>query len=186
MPTEENFKAYFFYLEINIRFFRSLLVLLKGELRELSDHESGVNDPMEPELSAKLSLVTKTLLPVLRIYSIWLTVNWAIFTAGLVQSTLGFHIDNFWSTYAETLSLLTTAFPTKNISRIDYMLEEDVEIISFVPLVKDKTAKVWMTEDGPRQKFSDKEIERLPPEIEMLGRIRGLLVDGLQIVVQNV
>ena len=140
----------------------------------------------ELALSAKLSLVTKTLLPVLRIYSTWLTVNWAVFTAGLAQSTLGLHIDDFWSTYAQVLSLLAVTFPTKNISKIDYMLEEDVDTISFVPLIKDKTTKIWMTDDGPRQKFSDAEVERLHPDIEMLGRIRGLLVDSLQIVVQDV
>ena len=160
--------------------------MIQRELRELSDYGPGLNDLTELALSAKLSMVTKTLLPVVRIYSIWLVVNWAVFTAGLVQSTLGLYIDDFWFTYAQTLSSLAAKFPTKNISKFDYMLEEDVETISFVPLVKDKTTKIWMANNGPRQKFSDKGVERLHSDIEMLGRIRGLLVDGLQIVVQDV
>ena len=186
LQTEESYKSYLFYLEINVKTFRSLLSLLLDELQDFVPNRSEEEALTELAVTDRLTLVTKILLPVLRIYSTWLTINWALFAAERAEVVLNSHIHELWSTYTQVLSLLASIFPTNHLPTVNYMLEEDVDTIGFMPLVVEKTMKKWRNDNTYKSKFSDREVERLPSDIEMLGRIRELLVDGAQIVDQKV
>ena len=183
---EESLKAYLFYLEINIMFFRSLLSLLSDELDNSAFNQTERKAMTELEVAAFLTPVTKVLLPALRLYSTWFKKNWVYLTARMAESTLSSQISELWCIYARVLSLLASLYPKKHVPDVDYMLEEEVDIIGFIPLFPDKMIEMSRNETAQRAKFSDKGVERLSPDIEMLSRIRELIVDGVQISNESV
>ncbi|KAH7347985.1 hypothetical protein BKA66DRAFT_601805 [Pyrenochaeta sp. MPI-SDFR-AT-0127] len=62
------------------------------------------------------------------------------------------------------------------------MLEEDTDTIGFQPLISPDTMKVWYIGDTVKQKWTD--LERNHPNVEMLMRVKDLLIDGL-LLTQN-
>ena len=186
MQTKENLKAYLYFLELNSRFFEALLNLLRDGLHTYAEKVSKTKDNSKAVLPEELFSKVQTILPLLRIYSAWFVINWALLTTDMTKSYLNSFIKELWVMYAQALTLLATLFPAESLPLTDYMLEEDVDTIGFIPLISEKTAKLWKMEEHVKPKFSDKDVKRLTHNNEMLGRIRELLIDGLQVVLNDV
>ena len=174
-------------MRLNIRTFFTLLQVLQPELERFAGEEavSGANGSNG---SDKITAVARRVLPGLRHYSSWLTIRAKLLIAQIGDSSLNVQTKELWKTYANTLTLLASTFPVHNLLGIDYLLEEDEDTLGFKPLDQESTvSRYYGQEPGIRKpKYHDHSIERHHPNIEMLGRIRDLLVDGLKLQLDEV
>src|SRR2546430_3124604 len=81
---------------------------------------------------------------------------------------------------------MTTTFDVGELPSLDYLLEEDLDTIAFTPLSTGPSADRYRSEDEAKPKIGDAGVHRLHPNQEMLARIRGLVLDGIQIVIEDV
>ncbi|KAL1388753.1 hypothetical protein HDK64DRAFT_270558 [Phyllosticta capitalensis] len=179
--SPERFRAYFFFLRFNIKTFNILLRILQAELERLTGED--VDGPDSQPLSEKVTAVARRVLPGLRLYSTWFLKNWSVLSAD-IEGSAHSKVDaqELWKAYAETLTLLASAFNAEFLPLEQYLLEEDVETLGFQPLLADNTKMRWFDGPVPKAKWSDDDVKRNHPNVEMLMRIRDLLVDGLELM----
>ncbi|KAF2641842.1 hypothetical protein P280DRAFT_479110 [Massarina eburnea CBS 473.64] len=182
-PPENIMKTYFYFLRLNVKTFFTLLQVMQPELERLSEgHDVTQNGDGEAQLSDKVTVVARRVLPGLRLYSIWFARYWEVLNANIADTLTKVEVQELWRSYAETLTLLASSFPVDQLPTDSYMLEEEIETIGFQPLVSPDTLKVWYNDGDLKPKGT--ELERNHPNVEMLMRVRELLVDGL-ILTQN-
>lgn len=179
--TRERIRAYFFFLRSNIKTFNILLQILQAELERLTGEDIDGSDSQP--LPEKITAVARRVLPGIRLYSTWFMKNWSVLSADLEGSAHSkVDAQELWKAYAETLTLLASAFHVSLLPMEQYLLEEDVETLGFQPLLADNTKRRWFDGSSPKAKWSDEDVKRNHPNDEMLMRIRDLLVDGLELV----
>lgn len=183
-PPPNILRTYFYFLRLNVKTFFTLLQVMQPELERLSEGDDVThhNGDRPPQLSDKITAVARRVLPGLRLYSTWFARFWNVLEASLADTLSKVEVQELWKSYAETLSLLASSFPADRLPSDSYMLEEDTDTIGFQPLVSPETLKLWYNGGDMKQKWTD--LERNHPNIEMLMRIRDLLVDGL-VLTQN-
>lgn len=176
-------RTYFFYLRLNVKTFFVLLQVLQPELDRLSEGDD-VRQLSErtTHLSDKITAVARRILPGLRLYSTWFQRYWQVLNANIADTLTTVDVQELWKAYAATLTLLASSFPVDQLPQESYMLEEDTETIGFQPLVSPDTMKLWYDGGVMKQKWT--ELERNHPNVEMLMRVKDLLVDGL-VLTQN-
>jgi hypothetical protein len=171
-------RAYFYYLRLNVKTFFTLLQILQSELERLSEgYDVTKNRDGAPQLSDKITVVARRVLPGLRLYSTWFSRYWHVLNANVAETLTTVEVQELWKAYAATLTLLASSFPADQLPNDNYMLEEDTETIGFQPLISPETMKLWYVDETMKQKWTD--LERNHPNIEMLMRVRDFLVDGL-------
>lgn len=185
-----NLRSYFYFLRLNVKTFFVLLQILQPELELLTGEDiNGSEDDQSQQLSDKVTAVARRILPGLRLYSAWFMNTWHILSAdieGFEGSVSKVEVQEMWKAYAETLTLLVSAFEPGHLPMEHYMLEEDVDAIGFQPLTTERTRKLWYLGQEPKPKWSDEGLERNHPNVEMLMRIRDFVVDGLQLTQDEV
>ena len=180
--SAEMVQSYFDLLRFNVVTFSTLLNILLGELERCAGENSQSNG--NKSRYAKLTIVTRRVLPGLRHYSSWLASNAAILTARVGDLALNIQVKELWTIYAHALTLLVSAFPVSELPPpVEYLLEEDEETLAFKPLDNDHAQHRYHSEvTGSRKpKWHDRGIQRQHPNIEMLGRVRDFLTDGMVI-----
>ena len=174
---------------MNIRTFFTLLQILQPELEPFVGKEgiTGV-DGSASNGSDKITAVARRVLPGLRHYSSWLTIRAKLLVAQVGESSLTVQMKELWKTYANSLTLLASTFPAQDLPAIDYLLEEDEDTLGFKPMENENTvSRYYDDESGTRKpKYHDHGIARHHPNVEMLGRIRDLLRDGLKLQLDEV
>jgi len=165
---------------------------LQPELERFAGEENTNADPGRPTTGLdKVTAVARRVLPALRQYSSWLVSNAAVLVAEVGDTSLNVQIKELWKSYASTLTLLATTFPVSELPSIDYLLEEDVDTLGFKPFTNDRTWKRYFQDQrrdtrDRKPKWNDRGVERHHPNVEMLGRIRDFLVDGLTLATDEV
>ena len=133
--------------------------------------------------STKITAVTRRVLPALRQYSSWLLSNAEILLAAQVgDNVLNVQIRELWKIYATALTLLTSTFFNPDMPQIEYLLDEDEDTVGFKPLDNKHTKRRYYDRanlDVLKPRYHDRGIQRHHPNVEMLGRIRDLLTDGM-------
>ena len=160
--------------------FVTLLQILRSELEQygradLQDHGNGSGSVM-------LTAITRRVIPGLRNYSSWLLLNATILAAGIWDTSLKFQIIEMWKIYAGTLTLLVSSFPVSTLPLpMEYLLEEDEDTLGFKPFDSEHVQRRYVDEvTGQRKpKWHDKGVNRQHPNLEVLGRIRDFLTDGM-------
>jgi hypothetical protein len=172
-------RTYFYYLRLNVKTFFILLQILQPELDRLSEGNDVKqhNGDRSTQLSDKITAVARRILPALRLYSTWFTRYWNVLNANIAETLNTVDVQELWKAYAATLTLLASSFPVDQLPQEDYMLEEDTDTIGFEPLIHPNTMKTWYNGETMKQKWTD--LERNHPNVEMLMRVKDLLVDGL-------
>ena len=171
-------RTYFMYLRLNVKTFFVLLQVLQPELERLSEADDVTkNGDRAAQLSDKITAVARRTLPGLRLYSTWFSRCWQVLNANIADTLTTVDVQELWKAYAATLTLLASSFPVDQLPEEDYMLEEDTDTIGFQPLVSPNTMKVWYNGGNMKQKWTD--LERNHPNVEMLMRVKDLLIDGL-------
>jgi hypothetical protein len=183
-PPEHIMRTYFYFLRLNVKTFFILLQVLQPELERLSeaDDVTQQNGDNARQLSDKITAVARRILPGLRLYSTWFARYWQVLNANIADTLTTVDVQELWKAYAATLTLLTSSFPVDQLPQENYMLEEDTDTIGFQPLMSPDTMKVWYNGEAMKPKWTD--IERNHPNVEMLMRIKDLLIDGL-LLTQN-
>lgn len=180
--SAETLRSFFFLQRLNVRTFFALLQVLLPELERSVSEDIESNGTASGSGSAKITAVTRRVLPALRQYSSWLLSNAEILVAQVGDNVLNVQIRELWKIYATTLTLLTSTFFVSELPQVEYLLEEDEDTIGFKPLDNDITKRRYY--DGlnlvvQKPKYHDRGIQRHHPNVEMLGRIRDLLTDGM-------
>jgi hypothetical protein len=183
-PPPNIMRTYFNYLRLNVKTFFILLQILQPELDRITEgndvkHQNG---DRATQLSDKITAVARRILPGLRLYSTWFTRYWNVLNANIADTLNTVDVQELWKAYAATLTLLASSFPVDQLPQEDYMLEEDTDTIGFEPLIHPNTMKLWYNGETMKPKWTD--LERNHPNVEMLMRVKDLLVDGL-ILTQN-
>lgn len=174
---------------MNVKTFFTLLQVLLPELeRFVSDDTQEDATGPRTSGSAKLTAVTRRLLASLRQYSSWLVSNASILAAQAGDASLSVEVREFWKIYASTLTLLASTFPVSELPSVEYLLEEDVDTLGFKPFMNEHTTRRYHSADSvsPRPKFYDQGVKRSHPNVEMYGRIRDFLTDGMFLQLQEV
>ncbi|KAF2437982.1 hypothetical protein P171DRAFT_177410 [Karstenula rhodostoma CBS 690.94] len=182
-PPTNILKTYFYFLRLNVKTFFTLLQVMQPELERSSEGDDVTqNGERAPQLSDKITAVARRVLPGLRLYSTWFTRFWHVLNANIADTLTKVEVQELWKAYAATLTLLTSSFPADQLPQDpseSYMLEEDIETIGFQPLVSPETMRVWYRDGDMKPKCTD--VERSHPNVEMLMRVRDLLIDGLML-----
>ncbi|KAL8781042.1 MAG: hypothetical protein Q9213_006187 [Squamulea squamosa] len=170
----QNENAFKSIQRLNIRTFSTLLQSLGGEYNNRTQERS--------KITSVVSTVRK-LLPGLRYYSAWLVSRAALLSVHLGDSTLDCFVKAFWTIYVDTTSLLLSATVIKDLPRLEYLLEEDVDIIGFRPLQEVQLEQKLSVSEALKRRFEHREvgITRQPPDIEMRCRIRDFIEDAISL-----
>ena len=156
--------------------------------RSVGEDAQGNGSTPSPKF-AKITAVTRRVLPALRQYSSWLLSNAEILVAQGGDNVLNVQNRELWKIYATTLTLLTSTFPVHELPHVEYLLDEDEDTIGFKPLDNENTRRRFYDGDNldmEKPKYHDRGIQRHHPNLEMLGRIRDLLTDGMILYLDNV
>jgi hypothetical protein len=171
------------YLTFNLKVFFVLLGILVSEFAD--QEEVATHDDISRDGSEKLTAVVRRALPALRHYSSWLRSSCSSLHRQTDETVVA-HVHEFWKRYAEALTVLTTTFDVADLPSVDYLLEEDLDTVAFIPLSSGISADRYREDDHTKPKIGDTGVQRLHPNQEMLARVRGLVLDGIQIVMGDV
>ena len=171
------------YLTFNLKVFFVLLGILVSEFTDLE--EAVGQDDTARDSSEKLTAVVRRILPVLRHYSSWLRSTCSSLHRQTDETVVA-HVREFWKRFAEALTVLTTTFDVFKLPLVDYLLEEDLDTVAFTPLSTRASADRYRKDGRIKPKNDDASVQRLHPNQEMLARVRGLVLDGIQIVFDDV
>ena len=181
-------QSYFFLQRLNVKTFFTLLQVLSPELERFVSEDVEENNKKSISGSARLTVVMRRVLPSVRQYSSWLMTNAPILTAQADDPLLSVEIKELWRIYASTLTLLASTFPVSELPPIDYLLEEDVDTVGFKPFSNEHTVRRYYSADTVSQKpkHYDRGVQRQHPNVEMYGRVRDFLTDGMFLQLQEV
>ena len=173
-------QAYLYFLRLNVKTMFTLLQVLQPEL-ECFAAESGSDTETTAKRSEKITAVARRVLPGLRQYSSWLNCSSTLLVAQVGDNTLDVEVKELWKTYANTLTLLAATFSASDLPAIEYLLEEDEDTLGFKPFESVNVQKRYCNPEtgSPKPLFHAADIKRQHPNVEMLGRIRDFLTDGL-------
>ncbi|KAL9014248.1 MAG: hypothetical protein Q9173_001090 [Seirophora scorigena] len=173
VQTELTFRS---FQRLNIRTFSTILRLLGTAYKSCAKaHGSEEVNAIAPAV--------RRLLPGLRYYSSWLMSRAALLSAYLSDLTMGLIIKGFWTTYVGTLSLISSTTSFDDLPRLDYLLEDDEEIIGFRPLQEEQLRQTPLHPAATtgKPKCHEQGIKRYHPNIEMLCRIRDFVEDAIRL-----
>lgn len=134
----------------------------------------------------ELSPVARRCVPAVRLYSSWLSENAPVLSTELNDSTVMTKLKEMWRLYA---ALLTTAAPLvlgKDVPALDYMIEEDIDTIGYLPLFKNTPGNPWFKANELKPRFNDEGVERHIPVAEALAELRDLVIAGTQAISEKV
>lgn len=188
--SQEILQSFYFFQRLNVKTMFTLLQVLQPEFEGLTGAETEDEDDVSPSTElTQISVVARRVLPGLRHYSSWLTSNTAILIDQQSRDTpLSVQIKELWKIYASTLTLLASTFPVSALTAIDYLLEEDEDTLGFKPFENER-AQGRYYQSGltiTKPKWHTNGMERQHPNLEMSGRIRDFLAEGLALAVDSV
>lgn len=169
------------FQRFNVRTFSLILRLLRVEC----DNQAALHGM---EKSGALPPIARRLLPCIRYYQSWLTSRAALLSIHLSDAVMGPLVQELWAVYAATLSSLVSITNFEDIPRLDYLLEDDEEVLGFRPLQDGQPEQRYidMVSQKPKPKCQAKGVKRHHPNIEMLCRVRDFVEDALELVQSDV
>lgn len=169
----------------------ALLEVLRPELEdsvsgeELPKNPDGLQSSRRPE---KISAIARRVLPALRQYSTWLVSRSSVI-ATTCDALLTPYVKDMWILYAQVLTKIASVFPVEELATVSYLLEEDEMTIGFMPL-RDPNLNIesdlYVDEDGTlKSRLTDPGIERNHPNVEMVARVRDIILCALTLYSEN-
>lgn len=122
-------------------------------------------------LALQLSSVVRRMLPTLRILSKWLKINVPYLRRHVDRSKMG-DLPGLWTKYTALMTKIAETFPIYNLPSLMGSLEEDIELIGFMPLSRTSTRA---------KRFEPKNSCE-----EHLMRVSDLSIDAILIIQQAV
>ncbi|KHN95118.1 Telomerase activating protein Est1 [Metarhizium album ARSEF 1941] len=165
---------YQFTLRFNALFISHFCAAFESELKEAASEDVGRDDPNT--LPTKITAMVETLLPVLRLYSMWLTACRSEVSAA--AQAFGGVIPRLIQNLARVFTLLCIFTYSQALSNCPYLLPEDLEIRGFRPLSEEtipQQCRCFCTEDDSPKTHLQDHSTRLEPSQENLARILDIL-----------
>lgn len=162
-----------------------MLELLRNDLSDLLMRGYPGQKVEADALAMQLSSSTAVVLPHLRIYNAWLRKNVSFIATLTDEASVRVH-QQFWYTYSQCLTVMAEVFPADALPDLPYLLEEDVDTIGFQPLHCDATRSIWYNDGKLRTPWHASSGTSRPTSAEVLFRIRGILVTGLELAFDSV
>ncbi|KAL6403753.1 hypothetical protein AUP68_13123 [Ilyonectria robusta] len=161
-------------LRLNSQFILTFSNVLEVELTDVVIREN--TDPKASAM-AKTSATIECLLPLLRIYTMWLAARrLEIFGAAAV---LGSAVPEMVKALAKVFTLLCTeTYTQENLATCPYLLPEDVKTRGLLPLSPDQVPEAcrsYFGENGDLKPHLPSKEKQLPPFQETLARILDIL-----------
>ncbi|EWY98635.1 hypothetical protein FOYG_03021 [Fusarium oxysporum NRRL 32931] len=161
-------------LRINAQFILAFCSALISELTNIVGREYPAS---EDPATAKSSPVIEALLPLLRIYGMWLAARrQEIFAAG---KALGTVLPDMMKAISKVLSLLCNeTYTQENLASCPYLLAEDVQTQGLLPLAPDQVPQAcrsYFSESGGLKPRLPSQERRLGTFQETLARILDIL-----------
>ncbi|KAH8683301.1 hypothetical protein BGZ60DRAFT_524629 [Tricladium varicosporioides] len=182
--TQETISSFYYCLAFNVRMMFMLLQVLQPELDDTASGEELPSDDSSPSRPReKITAVTRRILPALRQYSVWLVTRAEHIATNVGSGLVNVHIKELWKMYADILTRLANVFPAESLQSVSYLLEEDETTVGFRPLRDpglDSACDLYTDEDGQiKQRITDPGIKRNLPNVEMVSRVRNIILCGL-------
>lgn len=97
-------------------------------------------------------------------------------------------VKDFWAIYADTMSLLLSAIKINDLPQLEYLLEEDVDIIGFRPLQEVQLQRKPSISEAFMRRImhGDVGLTWVSSGVEMRCRIRDFLEDCLELAENDV
>lgn len=170
--------SFMLFMRLNIRTFQVLLNVL----------DISINDRPDALTENGWLAMAHRLLPILRHYSLWFVSKVTVIQTQTGNPSWSLYIWKLWKSYANVLTSLVdvfslpTVFSDHGLPELTYLLEEDEAVIGFMPFREGgQTPKLFMNDDGPKPRAEDTGIERQPADVEDLGRVRDIVMDGMRL-----
>lgn len=188
--TEELRLSFLFYLRLNLKTFTTLLNLFCKDLQNLLRGMVKHDHP----LIFKLTEICCRLLPQLRVYNNWLFTMVEMLHGVANYEFVAESVAEFWPVYGRTIDVICQAFPIwdfEDMTVVEYLLEEDVETLGFLPLLSDimpQTRRTWFNEATGNRKprHYDPGVVCLTVNEEMLYRMYDFMAGGLNIAEMDI
>ncbi|KAF4975282.1 hypothetical protein FZEAL_7913 [Fusarium zealandicum] len=161
-------------LRLNSQFILAFCATLESELTNIVNRES--NESEDPA-SAKTSPTIESLLPLLRVYGMWLAARrHEIFAAG---DALGAVLPDVVRALSAVFTLLCSdTYTRETLASCPYLLAEDVETQGLLPFSKEQVplaCRSYFGENGALKPRLPSQDNRFEPFQEMLARILDIL-----------
>ncbi|KAF8477529.1 hypothetical protein BDZ91DRAFT_788057 [Kalaharituber pfeilii] len=171
------------FSRLNVETFNTLLLVYQPELERVSVTRDKPSSTLNATNSKEyVSAVGHRMLPALHLYSKWLLVSHEKLHNTLDDTALAVHSNQLWQPYTNTLSLLAATFEVEKLPRLDYMLEEDEDVIGFLPLsAASSDSQPQKSKGGLLLKKDHEPSYRVHRNEEQLTRVLLLLEDGLKL-----
>ncbi|KAL8701445.1 MAG: hypothetical protein Q9201_004897 [Fulgogasparrea decipioides] len=170
----QNEHAFKTFQRLNVRTFSAMLRLLQAEYKTKAlEHKS--------DDTAAVTFVVRRLLPGVRYYQFWLASRATLLSVHLGDSTMGCFIKEFWTIYANLMSVLLSSTHFGDLPQLEYLLEEDKEIIGFRPLQEWQQRHTILIPESNKPICYERGVKRHHPNIEMLCRVRDLVQGALEL-----
>ncbi|KAG5945288.1 hypothetical protein E4U59_006033 [Claviceps monticola] len=171
-PAASRF--YQFTLRFNVMFISHLCATVEVELKEAASvEESGTTSAA----CAKFTPAAQALLPVLRIYSMWLAAHRQEIRAGV--EAFGGVVPAMVQRLANVFTLLCVfSCSQEGLATCPYLLSEDLGIQGFIPLSEDRVpeaCRCFCSGDGAPKAYLEEPSSQLKPAQESAARVLDIL-----------
>lgn len=167
-------RFYQFIVRFNALFISTFAAALESELKEAASEDAGTAG--SAAVSSKITPMVEALLPVLRLYSMWLTAHRDELCAAI--QTFGGVIPKMIQNLARVFTLLCVFTYSQDLGSCPYLLGEDVEVRGFRPLSEEtvpQQCRCFCGEDGHPKTYLQDTSSRLEPRRENLARVLDIL-----------
>lgn len=167
-------RFYQFIVRFNALFISTFAAALESELKEAASEDAG--NTGSSAMPSKITPMVEALLPVLRLYSMWLTAHRDELCAAI--QTFGGVIPNTIQNLAKVFTLLCVFTYSQDLGSCPYLLGEDVEVRGFRPLSEEtipQQCRCFCGEDGAPKTYLQDTGSRLEPRREHLARVLDIL-----------
>ncbi|KAL8736974.1 MAG: hypothetical protein Q9181_002142 [Wetmoreana brouardii] len=175
----QNEHAFKSFQRLNVRTFSAILQLLQAEYKSRAIGQKSDD-------TAAVTSVVRRLLPGVRYYQFWLASRAALLSVHLGDTTMGCFITEFWTVYANLMSVLLSTTQFSDLPQLEYLLEEDEEIIGFRPLQEWQQKHTILNPESNKPKCYERGVKRHHPNVEMLCRVRDLVEGALELANSDV
>ncbi|KAL7946178.1 hypothetical protein V8C42DRAFT_27242 [Trichoderma barbatum] len=176
--TETSMRFYQFTLRFNAKFLHTFCKIFDSEFREAVSSAKGLDhQPDATETGQEETSVVEALLPVLRVYSMWLVARRG--EVASLADAFGAAIPTMIQSVAKVLTLLCGEYYNLgNLKSCPYLLPEDILILGFQPLNEEQLpeyCRAYCGEDGNRKPYSQALGGCASQSSERIGRILDIL-----------
>ncbi|KAM3443133.1 hypothetical protein NHJ13734_002019 [Beauveria thailandica] len=170
-----SLQFYQYTSNFNVKFFATFASVLEANLKE----KVSKADDLADDDNDKVSQLTESLLPALRIYSMWIAVSRQELFGHAAATAEGSLTGVMMDTAARVFSLICVeTYNKNNLVSCPYLLPEDLDILGFQPLNKSvvpEPCRSFCGQNGRVKPHLYSPEQRLTPQMEKLARILDIL-----------